>query len=147
MLGPFSAHHTTPQVRYHPAQGYVRLILAVQLAVFYVWGEARFIIFSPPSTTDYPPIPAQDLTATEAMCNCFGNFSETAGCSDPCKMKMKKQKGLIRLLFLAQVGPIIWAVSDFPLSISENNPDGWEFSWFSDADDQCLTPDPSKCPS
>jgi hypothetical protein len=81
----------------------------------------------------------------EAMCNCFGNFSQTAGCLDPCKMK--QQAGLIRLLFLAQVGPVIWTISDFSLSISENNPDGWEFKWFSDADDQCLTPDPSKCPS
>ena len=118
------------------------------MSVAYVWAEARFIVDHVAATTDYPDIPAYPgaVTGAEAMCNCFGEHSNGIACSDACKMKMKKQAGLIRTIFLIQIGPIMWTASDFGFSISENNPDGFEFDWYSDADDQCLTPDPSKCP-
>ena len=104
------------------------------------------MVQQPAATIDYPDIPAYPgaVTGAEAMCNCFGEQSDDIACSDACKMQMKEQAGLIRAVFLIQIGPIIWTASDFGFTISENNPD--EFDWYSDADDQCLTPDPSKCP-
>jgi hypothetical protein len=117
------------------------------MSVAYVWAEARFIADHPPSTTDYPDIPADAVYGAEAMCNCFEGQSNEMACTDACKMKMKKQAGLIKLMFLLPIGPIIWTASDFGFSISENNPDAFQFDWYSDADDKCLTPDPSKCPT